>query len=121
MTREELLAPLFSEVDGVDLSLLNDWEAIPYYVDGRHAATALVKGTEIHFGAVPAFRRKLILRRRTQEFLRPMFERRGFLTTRVQLDSHDKKRFVERLGFKPTWADEQFQYYLLGSLPFARR
>ena len=119
MTREELLAPLFSEA--VDLSLFNDWAVVPYFVGDQHAATALVKGTEIHFGVVPAFRRKLILRSRTREFLRPMFERLGFLTTRVQLYSHDKKRFVERLGFKPTWADDQFQYYLLGRLPYARR
>jgi hypothetical protein len=121
MTREELFAPLFAELGAVDLSLFDDWEAIPGFIDGQHAATALVKGTEIHFGIMPAFRRKTVLRGRTQEFLRPMFERRGYLTTRVQLASQDKKTFVERVGFKPTWADETFQYYLLGSLPFARR
>lgn len=121
MNRADLLQPLFSEAEAVDLSLFDDWEVIPGYIDGEHAATALVKGTEIHFGIVPKFRRKAVLRQRTQEFLRPMFERRGFLTTRVQLGSHDKKQFVERVGFKPTWADTTFQYYLLGSLPFARR
>lgn len=121
MTREELLAPLFTDTEAPDLSLLDDWEVIPGFIDGVHAATALLKGTEIHFGIVPAFRRKAILRRRTQEFLRPLLERRGYLVTRVQLESHNKRRFVERVGFKPTWSDGQFQFYLLGSLPFARR
>lgn len=121
MTRAELLQPLFDGIGEFDASLFNDWEIIPGYIDGEHAATALLKGTEIHFGIAPGFRRRAVLRERTREFLRPMLERRGFLTTRVLLGAHDKKRFVERVGFASTWADETFQYYLLGQLPFARR
>jgi hypothetical protein len=118
MTREELLRPLVA--GEFDASVFDDWEVVPGYIDGKHAATAVLKGTEIHFGIVPEFRRKAILRSRTQEFLRPMLERRGFLTTRVLRTSTAQKRFVERVGFKPTWADETFQYYLLGQVPFVR-
>lgn len=121
MTREELLQPLLDGTGELDSSVFDGWEVVPGYIDGEHAATALLKGTEIHFGIVPSFRRKAVLRERTREFLRPMFERLGFLTTRVLLDAHAKKMFVERVGFTPTWADEKFQYYLLGQLPFARR
>lgn len=113
MTREELLRPL-----EVDPSAFDDWEVVPGYIDGEHAATAVLKGTEIHFGIVPKFRRKAVLRERTREFLRPMHERMGFLTTRVLNGSHASRRFVERIGFKPTWSDDQFTYYLLGELPF---
>ena len=114
MTREELLRPLFADAD---TSLLLDWEVVPGYVDGQHAATAIVKGSEIHFGLVPEFRRR-VTRGRVREFLRPLLERRGFLTTRVLLASRDKQRFVERVGFRPTWSDGAFQYYLLGELPW---
>ena len=118
MEREEILRPLLD--GGLDASAFDDWEVVPGYIDGVHAATAVLKGTEIHFGIVPEFRRKAILRGRTQEFLRPMLDRRGFLTTRVLLGSEAQMRFVERVGFKPTWADENFQYYLLGRVPFVR-
>lgn len=121
MTREELLQPVLDAAGGADASAFTGWEVVPGYLDGQHAATAVVKGTEIHFAIVPQFRRKAVLRCRAQEFLRPLLERRGFLTTRVLLESEDNKRFVERVGFKPTWHDETFQYYLLGQLPFARR
>ncbi len=118
MTREELLQPVLAAAGGVSASAFDGWEVVPGYLDGEHAATAVVKGTEIHFAIVPQFRRKAVLRRRTQEFLRPLFERRGFLTTRVPRGSDKNKRFVERVGFKPTWQDETFQYYLLGNLPW---
>lgn len=122
ISREEALEPLVGPGATLDtvLDAFKDWEVVPGFIDGKHAATAVLKGTEIHFGIVPEFRRKAILRSRTQEFLRPMLERRGFLTTRVLLSAGHHKRFVERIGFKPTWADESFQYYLLGRVPFVR-
>ena len=121
MTREDLLQPLLASVGAVDASLFDEWEVVPGYIDGQHAATAIVKGTEIHFALVPQFRHSAVLRQRTQDFIRPIFERMGFLTTRVQLASRAQRLFVERVGFKPTWSDHFFQYYLLGELPFSRR
>lgn len=121
MTRAELLQPLLDTVGEVDAAVFDGWDVVPGYIDGQHAATAIVKGTEIHIALVPQFRTSAVLRQRTQEFLRPMFERLGFLTTRVAVTATKQKRFVERVGFKPTWTDGIFQYYLLGELPFARR
>lgn len=118
MTREELLRPVLDAAGGVSAFAFEGWEVVPGYIDGQHAATAVVKGTEIHLAIVPQFRRKAVLRGRAQEFLRPMFERRGFLTTRVLRGSDENKRFVERVGFRPTWQDGTFQYYLLGELPW---
>lgn len=115
MTRETYLKTLFGE--GADTSGLDDWEVVPGFIDGEHAATALIKGSEIHFGLVPAFRNR-VTRGRTREFLKPLLERNGFLTTRVLLASPDKQQFVERVGFKRTWEDDTFQFYLLGALPW---
>lgn len=120
MTREEYLQPLLAAVGGKDASVFDGWEVVPGFIDGEHAATAIIKGTEIHFALVPRFVRTAVLKGRTQEFLRPMFERKGFLTTRVAVTAATQKKFVERIGFKPTWSDSHFQYYLLGKLPFAR-
>lgn len=120
MTREQLLQPLLEGAGETSYHVFDDWQVVPSYIDGEHAATAVLHGTEIHFAVASTFRRRAITRRRAQEFLAPLLERVGFLTTRVQIKSTDNQRFVERLGFKPTWADGQFQYYLLGHLPFAR-
>lgn len=121
MTREQYLRPILDAVGGADASAFDGWTVVPGFIDGQHAATAVVNGTEIHFALVPEFRHKAVLRQRTQEFIRPLLKQWGFLTTRVPLASRAKQRFVERVGFKQTWADEKFQYYLLGELPFARR
>ncbi len=114
MTRNDLLQPLQI---GKNAEALADWEVVPGYIDGQHAATAVIKGSEVHFGLVPEFRHR-ITRRRVREFLEPLLERHGFLTTRILLLSQDKRRFVERVGFMPTWNDGKFQYYLLGDLPW---
>lgn len=122
MDRAELLQPLFDEAGRVDASIFDGWEVIPGYIRGEHAITVVLKGTEIHAGITPAFRKRVtVFRRESDKFFAPLLERMGFLTTRVLVDAHDKRRFVERVGFKPTWADGTFQYYLLGQLPFARR
>ena len=121
MTCEQYLKPILDAVPGADASAFDGWTVIPGFVDGQHVATAIVNGTEIHFALVPEFRHTAMLRQRAQEFIAPLLKQWGFLTTRVPLAERGKQRFVERVGFRQTWADEQFQYYLLGQLPFARR
>lgn len=122
MEREALLLPICEAAGGVPTSTFDGWEIVPGFIDGEHACTLIANGTEVHFYAVPAWRRRLVLRERTQAFLSPLLERFGFLTTRIHNDrwGNKQRRFVERVGFKPTWADNQFQYYMLGTLPFAR-
>lgn len=118
LTRAQLLAPLMD--GGADPAIFDDWELVPGVVGGVHVCTAALSGTEIHFGIVPAYRRQLIRRFNTQAFLAPLLARWGLLTTRVRLDRHSQQRFVERLGFVRTWADDTCQYYLLADLPFTR-
>lgn len=120
MTREQLLQPFCEMAGGFAASIFNGWRVIPAYAGDAHIATAIIKGTEIHLYVLPQFRFKALQRGRIQAFLVPLLERFGFLTTRVMHEQRGQKRFVERMGFKPTWEDKQFQYYMLGRLPFAR-
>lgn len=100
---------------------LDGWERVEGYFHGEHAATALIKGTEIHFALGKQFRRRAIQRDSLREFLRPLFERHGFLTTRVLLGQAEQQRFVQRVGFVRTWDDGAYQYYVLDHLPYERK
>jgi hypothetical protein len=119
MNREELLRPLTSSAE--EVRAFEAWDALPGFIDGVHVCTALMKGSEIHFAIVAEHRLRTVLRSRTREFLAPLFERYGFLTTRVALGRKAEQRFVQRMGFEPTWADHKFEYYLLAELPFERK
>ena len=121
LSRLNLLSPLWEENREILFETFEGWEIVPGYIDQVHVATAILKGNEIHFGIKPEFRKKLIQRKRTREFLKPLLERKSFLTTRVILKDLVKQKFIERIGFKPTWNDELFQYFILTTLPFERK
>lgn len=127
MTQDEILEPIVKAVrQGTSLSgpeirrFFQDWEAIPVQVNGRHVGTAVMKGTEIHFALVPSWRPRSCQRGAIRAFLKPLFDRHGFLTTRVAHERPVQKKFVQRVGFKPTWRDEQVEYFLLGKMPYER-
>lgn len=128
MTREELLEPVVKSIrQGTSLPKseilkhLADWDAEPINFGGQCVGAMVAKGTEIHLALVPGWRPSSSSRGVVRELLRPRFERHGFLTTRVWHHRTDQKQFVHRVGFRPTWADENVQYYLLGNLPFERK
>lgn len=128
MTNEELLEPIVAAIElesGLERNLIKaylaGWEAIPAMHEGRHVATAILRGTEIHFAFASGWRPRACERRRIREFLAPLLGRRGFLTTRIKHSKPEQKKFVERVGFNPTWQDNDCQYYLLGRLPFERK
>lgn len=106
--------------EAVDQAVRNGWDIHTYTRDGKVAAYAMVRGTEIHVKVYEAFRYRIIHRVATQEFLRPIFDRHGFLTTRVLQGDEESRRFVERVGFKMTWEDDNFRYFMLTALPFER-
>lgn len=118
--RIELLAPLYDDCKDILPTSFEGWELIPGYIDQKHVCTAILKGNEIHFGIKKEFRKKLIQRKRTREYLQPLLERKTFLTTSIVLKDLYKQRFVERLGFRKTWADDIFNYYMMTKLPFER-
>jgi len=114
MTREELLAPI-----KLPLETLEGWEPVPLMLAGKHAGTLIVKGMEVHFALIE--RPAGSVRKAVREMLEPVFDRFGMLTTRVPRAMGKTKKFVRRLGFKPTWNDSDFEYYLLSTLPWERR
>lgn len=120
MTREQLLQPFCEMAGGFAASIFDGWDVIPAYVANKHVATAIRKGAEIHLFVLPQHRLQVLMRGRMQRFIEPLMEEFGFLTTRVLHEQKGQQKFVERVGFKPTWQDSQFQYYMLGRLPFAR-
>lgn len=83
------------------------------YGDGM--GVAFTKGTEFHFAATGTFRFK---RKLMQQQMQPLMDVYGFLTTRVQHSDIQSQRINKLFGFKPTWADEHFQYSMLTALPF---
>ena len=128
MTREAFLEPIISSVrKGTALSRYTildyfaDWEVLPFELGGQHVWTMVTKGTEVHFALAPGWKPKASMRGAVRAFIKPVFERHGFLTTRIAHGRVAQKEFVKRIGFKPTWKDGDVEYYLLGSLPFERK
>lgn len=119
MTPSEQLVWWMVETSGHDESTIRDalrhWDKIegPGYV-------LIKQGTEVHVFLSPEWRGKLIRRKNVREFIAPLLAEHEFLTTRLPCGSHNKS-FVERVGFKHTWTDGTFDYFMLTSLPFERR
>jgi hypothetical protein len=100
------------------LEKLADMEVVPFIVRNECRCVALLRGTEIHLVIFPAWRHRCLSRRRIRAFLAPLFNRLGFLTTRVQLTSTDNIVFVERIGFQRTWSDGIFAFFMMTQLPY---
>lgn len=97
--------------------ILSEWEILPYLDGDQVTGAALMKGTEFHCHMTKSFR---LDRGRMREFLRPLFEREGYLTTRVDRGDVGNQRLNRSFGFKKTWSDDRFHYYILTQLPFER-
>jgi hypothetical protein len=96
------------------------WTASCASDSGRVSAIAITRGTEIHFAIAPDLRHRVIRRHRVAQFLRPLFLKHGFLTTRVHGADRGNTSFIERLGFRKTWSEGEVDHYMLSELPFAR-
>lgn len=124
MTREELLEPVVRSIRKHALvsrfEILKSLEgcgAVPLMLDGQHAGTVIYRGTEVHFAFVEGWVPKPC-RKELREVLRPLFDRFGFLTTRLYLSAPPAQhRLAHRVGFRRTWNDGAYQYYMLGQLP----
>jgi len=102
------------------LRCLPGWEMVPLIVGGEHVATTAIKGTEVHFALEPGCRPRASWRGAARAHTARLLERRGYLTTRVAHQRAQQRRFVLRLGFRPTWSDADFDYFLLSELPFSK-
>lgn len=96
------------------------WSQTFHHRDGVAVARLMHAGSEVHFEVLPEHRHRVIYRGVTRDFLRPLFEEHGFLTTKVPREDAASARFVQRIGFRQTWSDEGHDYYMLTSLPFTK-
>lgn len=113
----------FADWSGVkDVTAFAIWEGVPIVKDGRLIGMGAVDGTEVHIALAPTERGAGRLSRRLcREWLAPLFERRGFLTTRAHEPSVEQERFLERLGFERTRIDGPTHHYMLSALPFEKK
>jgi hypothetical protein len=100
---------------------LKDWRAVPYMYGGRLAGCALVRGNEIHAALKPGYMGRGLYRYALRDFLGGLIATHGGLTTRVPHGDHANRRFVERLGFEPTHADDSYRFYAMIEPPFGDR
>jgi hypothetical protein len=87
------------------------------HISACEGCVAALNGTEIH---VEFKRTGVITRRKVREFLGPLIDQSGFLTTRCEAGDSRSRRFIEKIGFQFTWADDRFEYFLLDRLPFSK-
>ena len=109
---------LFEQWTGMPAASLDGWTLHPHQIDGAIRAIAAMQGTEIHFAVAPYWRRRLIQRKNTRDFLAPMMAHRGYLTTRAEAGQH--REFLTRLGFTMTRTDGAVDYYMMTELPFSK-
>jgi hypothetical protein len=100
--------------------LFSGWEIVYHKERGDKTAAALLKGTEVHFIVNPAWRKRLMTRAKIRAFLEPLLTRRGMLLTRSLKDAEAARQFITRIGFRHTWSDDTFDYYILTELPYGR-
>lgn len=101
-------------------SLRECWAIHPLKINGIEVAAACMSGSEIHFAIAPEWRHRVISRLRTRQFLEPLFDVHGFLTTR-NVPNKPHHRFLERMGFMRTWNDGVYDHYFMTELPFGER
>ncbi len=128
MTRDDLLGPV---IDAACLGTpaprahvaqcFADWEAVPFKLAGEVVGVSVLKGTEIHFARNAQAVARGSVRGAARAHLAPLLRRHGFLTTRVLPGQAEQRRFIERIGFRRTWSDTRYDYFMLTAAPFGRK
>lgn len=101
---------------GVAEEQLGDWKVEVAQRAGKDVALVLTRGTEIHLAPLGP---GAMSRRNTLQFIRPIFDEYGFVTTRTPRTVTDHKLRLS-LGFEFTFSDDQFDYWAMTELPFQR-
>ena len=96
------------------------WQMVPWEVNGRTIGMAATSGTEIHFAVDPRWRTKAMTRDRVRQFLAPLIERRGYLTTRAINPTQEQRAFLAKIGFDMTHEQDQIEHFMLSALPFSQ-
>jgi hypothetical protein len=102
---------------GVDPDALDGWAVHTAQRDGQDVGFVVQKGPELHMLSLSE--RKAMSRRNIVEFINPVLDEFGYVTTRVPT-SETNHRLRVCLGFEQTWQDHQFTYWALTKIPFER-
>jgi hypothetical protein len=107
----------YLESIGVGPDALDGWSISIAQRDGVDCGFVLTKGPEIH---MQAFSDGVMSRKNVLEHVAPLLAEFGYCTTRTPLSETDHK-LRKVLGFIPTWADSNFQYWAMTAMPFQRK
>ena len=102
---------------GANTDSLDGWKIQPAFRDDEHVGFVVTNGPEIHI--LPTVEKKAISRRNIAEFIKPLLDEFGFVTTRVPL-SETNHRLRVCLGFQRTWSDANYSYWALTKIPYER-
>lgn len=78
-----------------------------------HGVVLLHSGPEVHVAAIPSVRKRWFSRRLVREWLKPILDQYGHLTTSVSPSNPIGQKFVEGIGFERTGETESAISYRL--------
>lgn len=102
------------------VQLPHGWDVTPIYRSGSLAGFFCTQENEIHCYRSDDFRGRWITHQDLERLTRPLFERYGFIKTKVRNSNEQGHEFVTRLGFHKTGADDALTYYEAERLKHAR-
>lgn len=102
---------------GADPRSLDGWTVAQAFRAGEPVGYVITKGPEIHMLAMSD--KKAMSRRNILEFLQPLLDTHGYVTTRVPLSETDHRLRI-KLGFQRTWQDANYSYWALTSIPYEK-
>lgn len=103
---------------GATPEALDGWTVHTAQRAGVDCGFVITRGPEIHMLSISE--RRAMSRRNIVAYLEPLISTYGYATTRVAA-TETNHRLREALGFVPTWADENFTYWALTSLPYEKQ
>jgi hypothetical protein len=80
---------------------LGEWELMPIIIKDVIVGVVAERDGEVHMAIEPEYRKKSTYWRTGLKLLiKPIIDKYGYVTTRVESDDHVARKFVHRLGFK---------------------
>ena len=102
---------------GLPKESLDGWECHVAQRNGQDVAMVIVRGCEVHMASLTD--KGAISRKNVLQFLTPILDKHGMVTTRTPLSVTDD-RLRDKLGFIKTWSDDRWNYFALTELPYQK-
>lgn len=102
---------------GADPAALDGWTIRAAQRDGEPVGFTISNGPEVHI--LPLVEGKSLSRRNIIEFIEPILDQFGYVTTRVPI-AETEHRLRTALGFVSSWSDDTYSYWCMTRLRYAR-